>query len=489
MTRSLLPATLVLGLLAMLVGCQEDRPAAATAQAAWPPSTMQAMDERAEKAEKAEKDRDTLPTLGENSTLRDYLAYAAMRNPALEAAFNRWKAAMERLPQETALPDPQFTFRYFVQEQMYADGAMRFTYEGAQAFPWLEKLILKGDIAAKQARAELLRFEAAMLKLSYEVRQGYYEYYYLARSIAIMEENLGLLQRVEGVASSRYEVASASQPDVIRAQVELGKLDDQLRTLKDMRGAITARLNAAMNRPAEAPLPWPAETRTGLPATLQGVSDSQLLAWLVENSPELGAMDSETAARKAAIDLARKDYLPDLTLGVELDQMFKDRDSEGGQPDNPVAVMFSVSVPIWWDKYAAAVREARARYWAAQRDRADKTNTLSSDLKMAAYRFRDADRKVNLYKDTLLPRVQQSLKATEAAYRTGKGSFTDLIDTQRILLEFQLSCERALADRAERLAEIEMLTGRQVPRPDAPPAAASQPAGPARTSTTAPAYN
>jgi len=99
--------------------------------------------------------------------------------------------------------------------------------------------------------------------------------------------------------------------------------------------------------------------------------------------------------------------------------------------------LFSINIPLWHEKYASGVREARRRHMAAMQQRREKANSLSSRLKMALYGFRDAERKIS--------------------------SFTDLIDAQRILLEFALSYERALADKYQSLAELEMLVGRRIP--------------------------
>jgi len=85
-------------------------------------------------------------------------------------------------------------------------------------------------------------------------------------------------------------------------------------------------------------------------------------------------------------------------------------------------------------------------------------------VKLALFRLRDAERKINLYRDTLVPKANQSLRAVQQAFRTGKASFLDVIDSQRVLLEFELSYERALADHAQRLAELEMLVGKPLPR-------------------------
>ncbi len=89
-------------------------------------------------------------------------------------------------------------------------------------------------------------------------------------------------------------------------------------------------------------------------------------------------------------------------------------------------------------------------------------NSLGWQLKTALYRFRDGERKINLYRDTLLPKAEESLKVTEAGFRTAKGTFTDLVDAQRILLEFGLSFERAFADRSQALARLEMLVGSEI---------------------------
>ena len=143
-----------------------------------------------------------------------------------------------------------------------------------------------------------------------------------------------------------------------------------------------------------------------------------------------------------------------------------------GDGKNPVVAMVSINLPIWWDKLSAQVSEAKHRHFAAQHRKVQSTNSLSSQLKMVFYRFGDAGRKINLYRDTLLPKAKQSMKVTEASFRAGKGNFIDLVDAQRILLEFELAYERAMTDHVQRLAELEMLVGRDLPRvatTDGPP--------------------
>lgn len=404
-------------------------------------------------------DASMLPNLTELSGLSDYLAYAALNNPGLEAAFNRWKAALERIPQVKALPDPRFNYLYYVQEVETRVGPQRHGLGIAQAFPWFGKLKLRGDIAAEAAHVARKRYEAVKLKLFFKVKDAYYEYYYLAKSVAVTKENINLVKHMESVARSRYKAAVGTHPDVVRAQVEIGKLEDRYQTLLDLRQPIVARLNAALNRPFEADIPWPSE----ISVEEVNAVDEELLAQLTTENPELGALDFEISRNRRAIELAKKNYYPDFNFGLNF--VDTDTSSVGSPPDDgkdPVIAMISLNLPLWRDKYDAGVREARARYYAAKHDKMEKTNSLSSELKMASYRLRDAERKIDLYGNALLPKARESLKVTESGYLAATESFTDLIDAQRIFLEFALAYERALADHAQSLAKVEMLVGREI---------------------------
>ncbi len=440
-----------------------------------------------------------LPVLDESSKLEDYLAFAALNNPGLEAAFNRWKAAVERVLQEETLPDPRFTYRYFIREVETRVGPQEQAVGLSQLFPWFGKLKLRGDVAAEAARAARQRYEAEKLKLFFEVKDAYYEYYYLGRATDVVDENFQLVEYLESVARARYKTAAVGHPDVIRAQVELGKLEDRLSALRDLLVPVIARLNAVLNRPTNMPLPLPQAISDEQPTA----SDEEVLGWLAESNPDLKALDHEIERARRAVALAKKNYYPDFTLGLDytdvgapmrsnpqgfanpgalrnasrfaggmgdlidaysIGRSFSpgDRPSDGGQ--DVWMVSLSMNVPLWRGKYAAGEREARARYLAAMGVRSERENALTFAVQRALFEHRDARRKITLYRDVLVPKAKESISSTETAFRAGSASFLDLVDAERSLLEFELSFERALANRAQRLAELEMLVGRVIPR-------------------------
>jgi len=399
--------------------------------------------------------------LPERPSLLDYLTYAALHNPGLEAAFDRWKAALEQVPQVKALPDPRLTYRYFIREVETRVGPQEQGFALAQTFPWFGKLKLRGDAAWEASEAARMRYETTKLRLFYRVSEAFYEYYFLGRSIAVVREQRDFMKYLEAVLRVRYKAAAAAHANVIRAQVELGKLDDRLRALVALREPVIAGLNAALNRPVEADLPWPDSIdEQGLAAT-----DEEIIAWLEVANPELRELEHEVARQDYGVRLARRDYYPDVTLGLDYVDTGPAVMAAPDSSKDPVVAMISVNLPIWRQKLEAGVRQAEARKRAVAGARAERLNSLTSAVKMVLYRFRDAERKIDLYRDTLLPKGRQSLIASEAAFRAGTASFLDVVDAVRVLLEFELSYERALADLAQRLAELEMLVGKEFRRP------------------------
>lgn len=400
-----------------------------------------------------------LPELDENAQLNNYLAYAALNNPQLEAAFNRWKAALEMVSQARTLPDPRFNYGYFIQEVETRVGPQENRVGLSQMFPWFGKLKLRGEAALEGANAAQQQYEAAKLKLFDEVKQSYYELYYLGRAIGITEENVRLLEYFEEVARSKYEAGTALHADVIKAQVELDRLRDRLRTLQDVKQPTLARLNAALNRPADSLLPWP----TNFPPAQISTNTPALVEQLKAANPELKSLDYLAKKEEANIALAKKEFYPDVTLGVDYVDTGNARMagvSDSGK--DPVMAGFSINIPLWWEKYRAGVREAESRYTATLQERQDRANLLTTDLKLALFKYQDSERKIVLYRDALIPKADENVKVIQRSFEAGKSDFLSLIDAERILLEFQLTYERAVANREQGLSTVEKLVGGEV---------------------------
>jgi outer membrane protein TolC len=395
-------------------------------------------------------------------TLDDYLRYAALNNAGLKAAFEQWKTKIEEVPQAGALPDPRFTYSYFIEEVETRVGPQRNKFGISQVFPWFGKIEARTRAAGAGAKAAQRRYEAKKLELFYEVKDAFHEYVYLAKAIEIAKENLELIEDFEQVALTKYIGAAADHPDVVRAQVELAKLEDQLRTLKGLREPIVARLNAALNRKSGEPLPWP-KRQEGDPVE---IDRERLKEMLLARNPELQALNFDIESARSGVELAKKKYYPD--VGVGLDWIQTDGAIAASTPDSgkdPVMLTFSLNLPVWRRSYEAAEIQARAIARKTRLEKIQMENSLIARVERVLYDYQDSRRKQTLYGDILVPKAKELIEASESAYQGGTIDFLSLIDAQRTLLNFELLHERAVTDNRQKLAELEMLLGDELEAP------------------------
>jgi outer membrane protein TolC len=379
-----------------------------------------------------------------NSLLRlqDYLRCAAANNPSLKASFEQWRFAVNQVPQARALPDPQFTYRYYIEHMDMRSGPQEHTFELMQMFPWFGTIEARTDAASAAAAAAAKQYEAARLKLFYEVKDAFYEYSYLAQAVEISRQNLQLLQQFEQVARTMYTAALAAHPDIIRAQVELAELEDTLKSLEQLRQPICARLNAALNRPTDELLPWPQQPPATGPAE---VPPQRVLAAVRANNPQLQVMQHQIEQAGSAERLAEKRSWPDVGIGVET-------------TEDMVMAMFSLNLPIWTDSYRAGRSQARADLARTRHEKTETENQLAAQAQQALYDLQDTARKMRLYGDILIPKAHELLAASLTAYQAGTLDFLGLINAQQTLLAFELLYQRSAAGNLQSLAMLQMLT-------------------------------
>jgi outer membrane protein TolC len=389
-------------------------------------------------------------------SLPEWVSYALANNPRVTAAIANYEAASLEIEQVTALPDPRVNLRYFIEEVETRVGPQEYAVGISQPLPWLGKLRLQGDIAAQKANAAATRVSTVQNGVIAEVANAWYELYYFNRALEIMEGNRDLVQHLERVARTRYQTGTSGHPDVIRAQVELGKIENDLASLTDREAPLVAIFNAALNRPPQAPVRLP----DSVPIIDISEDDQTLVERVIENNPELRALSFDVAAATAQKDRARKEFLPDFAIGFDYIATDEARSPNvDGSGNDPVVAALSMTLPIQRGKYSAGVRAAEARITELRARRDQHVSRLEADTVRAVFQLRDARRQIDLYQTTLLPKANESLAATQRAYSAGSSTFVDLIDSQRMLLVFELAEARAIADHNQARIILEELIG------------------------------
>lgn len=396
----------------------------------------------------------------EQSVLTEYLTMAARDNPGLRAAFSRWQAARERLPQADVLPDPRFTFAWFIQPVETRTGPQRFKYGLTQTLPWFGKRGLRREGAAAEADRLGALADQARLELFREVKKSYYEYAYLARAIDLRSQEIGLLQYLSDVIQARYAAGLAPYSDILKVEVELGRAEDRLQSLKDRRAPLSVALASLLHRRENTPLPLPEQ----LPIMVMAIGEKELVEAVAENTPRLAALTAAIDRARTGVGLAEKNFYPDVTFGLETIYTGSARTPGVTNADqNPIIGSVSFSIPLWQESRNAALREARTNLKTARLRRQEVRDNLLAELQDQLFRYRDARRRIDLFRDTLLPKSEQAVETALEAFQAGSTSSLDLLSAEKTFIELELAYFRALADQASRMADIEVLAGGEIP--------------------------
>ncbi len=455
--------------LCAILGCANLLPAACAVPASRAEAPRAAPREWREAARANRAANQPNSTVGEAAalptTLDELIEYAVRESPLVRAARERLEASLERAPQVGGLPNPRLRGKLFLEEVETRVGPQEWAVGIEQQFPAFGVLDSKRKTADAQANAERANLDRTILEVSREVKLAWNKLYYWGQAIESVREDRDRLNSLEAVVRRDYSSGRTPYAVLIRAQVELGRSENRLAGLQDQRRPAVARLNAALHRSVLAEVPTPTE----LSATGELLPSAELIQRMEVASPQLAGLRHQKQAAEQNQRGAEFESRPAFSLGLEyIETGSAIGAGTPGSGDDPLIAMFSVDLPIHRSRYNAASREARARSRMVNSDLEAALDRLRAELEAEHFVARDAERQIELYQTTLLPRARQAFEATETAFKSGEANFLELIDSERVLLEFHLSLQRARTDQALAHARLEALVGDVVTRPSAP---------------------
>lgn len=395
--------------------------------------------------------------------LFSWLQLAQKNNPQILSAQANVAAKKHEISVAPSLADPTLSGGYFISPVETRVGPQRGKIGVSQMIPWPGKLQQKKKVAEKEyaAATEMLRFTEA--KVFSEVRTTYAELYALGKERAITRDNLTLLRQMEEALLSRYATAAAQQMAVLKVQVEIATLDDQLQSLDADAKKVRSRAHTLLALAADTTLNFPDEL---LPLPI-AADAATLLQHAIKQNPALLQARYETEAAAALVTLARQSFLPDAMIMTDYIFTGKSTSSmtdatESGK--DPWLVGGSITIPLWTANKVARVNKAKAmETMQAAMAKSILLQTESNTVTLLE-EYHDALRKVTLYRTTLLPQARQTIALVEEAYTNSNATILEYLDAQRVYLKLDVTIERQRA-RAETIAgKIDMLLGGELTR-------------------------
>lgn len=391
--------------------------------------------------------------------LQELLAEAARNNPEILAASNEREAALHRVRPAGALDDPMLEAGVVnapLASQTFRREDMTMKMLGlSQRFPYPGKRGLRQDVAAKDAESASYAYQETVNRVARDVKVAYFELALVVESARLVEESRRVLEQFLRISESRYAVGQGTQADVLKAQTQLTRMEDELIKLARERRAIEAEVIRDLGRGSEAVLPAPAPL--WLPVTV--LPFESLRETALKERPQLLGLQSLIDRGEKALELARKEYYPDFDLKLSYGQR---EDMLDGMPrDDMVSLMIAVNLPVWrGNKRDPGVAEAIAMRNQATDMYQAQQNEVSSQLRQQIANAEQSLKSARLYETGILPQARLAVESSLAAYRVDRVDFLMLLDSQMAVLEYEISHASALANYNVALAEIELLTGK-----------------------------
>lgn len=396
------------------------------------------------------------PTASDESAgipaLQHLIEQALENNPEIKAMQRRFDLMRARIPQAKALDEPMLSVGYMGNitpfQVQKGDPSSGRTISISQDLPFPGKRSLRGKVASSDADAEWWAFEQTRRNVVAEVKDAYFDLYYLTKALGVVTKTKTLLEQFIKIAEARYSVGKGIQQDVLKAQVEFSKLIEQQTMLEQRKQIAEARLNSLLYREPESPLGIPEELKPrDFPYSL-----GQLNETAVTNYPELKAQRRKIEGAQYAIQLAKKEFYPDFSVGF----------TYVNRPAMPemYGVTVGIKLPVYYaQKQRPALTEATASFEAEKRSLENTTTVLMFKIRDKYLAATTARRLLSLYSTTIVPQSSLSLESAIAGYQVGRVDFLTLLDNLVTLLNYELSYYEQLSNEEKAVAALESLVG------------------------------
>jgi outer membrane protein TolC len=378
---------------------------------------------------------------------------ATERNPEILAARRAVDAKRARIPQAGAWADPTVSISYGGNALppftvMRADPSSNRQVMAEQMIPYPGKTHLRTEIAARDADAETLAYEAVARRVAAKVKEAYFDLAFVDRSLAILQKDHEALGGFEKVTEIRYSVGKAAQQDLLRAQLEVTRLAQRATMLNQQRRTLEAQLNSLRDVPIDSPVGSPAPVR---PSAFVYTQD-QLQEAAQANYPVLKRRKTMVDENRIAVALARREERPDFSVGYT----YMQRDA---LPDM-YGITLTTSLPIFRHrKQDMAITEAAANLESARQMQANELTVLRYQVQQDFLEIQTTEQLLKLYSQGIAPQSSLTLESSITSYQTGGVDFLNVISNFQAVIDAELDYHMQVSNHEKALARLEEVTG------------------------------
>lgn len=382
--------------------------------------------------------------------LKDVVTLARSRRAEIAAARARARAVAQRPAIVSALEDPTVAFSIDHQPfSMFGKAMPDSSFMIEQTFPLSRIRSNRAGGARAEARRELANADRVGLDVELDAAGAFYMLSQTRATATIIERQLAIARQLVAAATARYSSGTGTQSDVLRAELEVARLEGERKaSAADVRGA-EVMLNTTIARDPDAPIP---DLSTAVSEAVPPMPDA--LARAATGRPELQIGRAEIDKAEADVRVMRSMYAP---MGmVRTGPSYTMGDGAGWM------VMVGISVPLWRGKLRAGVAEANAMVDMANADLDAMKRMVDGQARIAREAVVAARERFLALRDGVLPRAEQAIAPTLAAYSAGQVPLVSVVEAAQALWIAQRELAVARAELGIMWARLHRAIGQEI---------------------------
>jgi outer membrane protein, heavy metal efflux system len=395
--------------------------------------------------------------VGMPTSLRELIQEAEQKNPQIAASFHAGQASRTVPRQVSALPETQLSV------QQFSVGSPRpfagysnsdFAYIGfgaSQDIPYPGKRQLRAQVAEHEADSMEAQTDSTRRTVVGNLKMVYFRLAYIQQTLAVLQRSDELLNQVEQATEARYRVGQGNQQDVLKAQLQHTKILQEIAHHHQEEGLLEAQIKQVLGRPQES-ADIVAETLTvrRLP-----YSAAELLQRAREQNPDVHSKQASIRQQETQVELAHKNFRPDFNVSYTYEHTAdKFRDY--------YMATFGIRLPNR-GRQKAELAEAQENHERARQELDAESQRVLSEVQQQCIRAKTSEERLRIYSDGLVPQSEATFQSALSAYQSNKQDFESVLSGFLDVLNLDLEYRSELVEHESALAELERLTGVDVP--------------------------
>lgn len=395
-------------------------------------------------------------------SLKQAVAVAVELDPWLKGSSYREQALAAKAVAAGELPDPKMSVslaNFSLDDWRFdAEPMTQFKVGVSQVLPRGDsRMLMRQQFSQMGAQQPLLRRDREAM-VAAKVAQLWLEAFKNQQTIVQIEKDRGLFEHLVDVAETSYTSAlgKTRQQDLVRAQLELTRLEDRLTQLQQKQHESLAQLGEWLGH---APL----ETRVTEAFPEIALADSDMdqeglfagarISEILSRHPAVLGLEQQVRTRQTGVDLARQNYKPQ--WGIEAGYAYREDDPIGRSRSDFLSLGVTFDLPLFTERRQdQQLRAAIAEEEASKTDKALLLRSMRARFEAAQVRFIRLSERERLYAERLLQEVHEQAEASLSAYTNDDGDFAEVVRARIAELNANIDYLTIRVDRLKTIAEL-----------------------------------